>query len=81
MNIIGKIRGFVKLKKIQKSEKKSEVGESVGQAPTQICFFGNFALSRVVLCCYLLLYMFPKKKKCLGSGQSEFYSDFWIVLT
>ena len=48
------LRGFVKLKKIQK------LGSGwVGQAPIWIFFF--FLEIVWFLCCFLLLYMFPHK--------------------
>ena len=47
-----KLRGFVKLKQIQKSEKNSEVG----QVPTRICIlFGKF---RFYVCLFVLFSCF-----------------------
>ena len=61
------IKGFCQVKKIPKSEKNSEVG---GWVKPQLAFF--FLLEMVYfvcfLCCFLLLYMFPK---------SKFFSDFF----
>ena len=53
------LRGFVKLKKIQKSEKNSEVGGCI-KPQLGLLFFW-----RCVFCdfFFLLLYMFPKKIK------------------
>ena len=69
---------FCQVKKIQKSEKDLEVGGWVKPQLGFIVFFGNL----VFLCCFLLMYMFKKKIEYGGgwvwSGQSEFFSDFWI---
>ena len=50
------LRGFVKFEKIQKSEKNSEVGGWVCQAPTRLLiFFGNV----VFFCLFCVVFMFP----------------------
>ena len=75
-------KGFCQVKKIQKSEKNSEVGGWVKPQLGFVLFFGNL----VFFCVVVLLYMFQKKKMNRGGGwvvsdQSEFFSDFWIFLT
>ena len=66
------VRGFVKLKKFQKSA-KNESGW-VGQAPTLIRIF---FLKMFFLCVFCVVFMFitvSKKKK-------KFFSDFYFFLT
>ena len=61
-------KGFVKLKKIKKSEKKLGSGW-VGQAPTRIIILGgNFVFFCVFLWCFFLLNMFPQKIKKMARG-------------
>ena len=54
------VKGFCQVKKIKKSEKNSDVGES--SRKTEF-FFGNYVFFLFVF----LLYMF-QKKKCIGGG-------------
>ena len=73
-------RGFVKLKQSKNPRKTWKwVG---GSSPNSDFFFWKYyVFFRFFLCCFLLLYMFPKKWTGGGwvwSGQSEFFSDFWI---
>ena len=78
------LRSFVKLKKIKKSEKNSKVGGWVKPQLESFFFFWNVVFL-CVFCCLFLLYIFPIffLKNGYGggwmrSGQSEFFSDFWI---
>ena len=61
------IRGFVKLKKFQKSEKNPEVG---GWVKPQLGF--NFFLEMLCFLCFLcVVFMFPRKKQWIGG---------WVVM-
>ena len=78
-------RGFVNLKKIQKSVKNSEVGGWVGHVPTRIIFFfGNC----VFFCFFVFFFVctWLKKKWIGGMGEWDlanpsFSRIFWFFLT
>ena len=68
------LQGFCQVKSNSKIRKKLGSGWA-GQSPTRIRFFWGKNV------CFSLLYMFPKKIRqgdgWVGSGQSQFSSDFW----
>ena len=70
-------KGFCQVRKIQKSEKNSEMGGSVKPQLGFVFFLEILCF----LCCFFVVVHVSEKNGYLGSGQFEFFSVFGFFLT